>query len=230
MKNFRISVFVLSLMFFTMMFVAPTFTPTYAQPTSCSCSNTTCNASQTCPNGYIASCTCEATGCSSECKQGGGGGIGPEFPMENLVSQNLENTSPSSFGKILSDTYDKSITFEPRDKNFRFDFKFSKASEGSHWDIFEYLDQNGELKINGLDLEFWKNRRNTLINGGEFAFCSSSIPVNMVLREISFITGRRYEITSGDGNTKISGSVRGNILSEVLDSLSKAGSVTIVEK
>ncbi len=227
MKYFRISTFIFSLLFFTVTFSSPP--PIFAQ-SACACSNSVCSANQSCPSGYIAVCTCEATGCSSECKKESGGIIIPELPTENLIAQKLRETSVNSFAKVLSESFGKSISFEPTTDEFRFNYVSSKLVETSHWDILEYLDRNGELKINGHSVDFWKNRRNTLINGGEFAFCTSSISVNMLLREITFITGKRFSIISGDGNQKITGTIRGNILSEVIENLSKAGGVTIIEK
>jgi hypothetical protein len=83
--------------------------------------------------------------------------------------------------------------------------------------------------INRHDLEFWRGLRQTLLKGGEFTFCAGSAPAQMILAEISFITGRKFRIASGDPKAKVSGAVRGFSLSEILEALSKNSQTAIVE-
>ncbi|MCO6511549.1 MAG: hypothetical protein J5I65_12225 [Aridibacter famidurans] len=142
----------------------------------------------------------------------------------------MEKVDAGKYGNVLTSILGKRVTFEPSSENFRFADLDYKADSGTHWDVLSTLNRYGDLKIEGFSLEFWMNRRETLLKGGEFAFCVSSASVNRILREISFITGKNFLIVSGDGDRKVKGRIEGTILSEVLDSLSKAGGVTIVER
>lgn len=201
-------------------------TDNFAQ-SSCSCSNSTCSASQSCPDGYIAVCSCAATGCSSVCNK--------EQPILDLVDENildakLRNESTKNLGEVLSKTLGKTITFSPADSKFRYEYSSSNSVTGSHWEILEYLANNGTLKINNHDIEFWKGLRHTLLKGGEFTFCTGNAPVEMLVGEISFITGRQYSIISNGTKTNISGAVSGKSLDELLGSLGKMSRTTIVEK
>ncbi len=192
---------------------------------SCSCSNATCSASQTCASGFTAVCTCSATGCSSHCAREGGI---LDF-SESSIASKLQNESIENIGKVLSKNFGKFVTFKPTNSEFKFEYSNSNSLTASHWDILEYLVKNGNLKINGHDLEFWKGYRQTLLKGGEFKLCVGSAPAQMVLNEISFITGRKYSISSGNPQTKIQGEIKGNSLGEILNNLSKQGQITIVE-
>jgi hypothetical protein len=199
----------------------------YAQ-SSCSCSVPAgCSASQSCPNGYIAICTCNPSGCSSSCQKGGGGGpIGPG-DGGRLVST-LRTTAPEKIAGVLSRTFPVLVAFEPR-QNFSFDFQESKSAAPSDWDILEYLDSNGVLTLNGQKLEFWKGVRDNFNNGGELTICVGGATVEMVLRQLSFVSGKQFSVTVGDSQTIVNGAVHGSGLKDFLETLGKMGRVTIVE-
>jgi hypothetical protein len=197
----------------------------YAQ-SSCSCGvgNGGCTASQTCPSGKIAVCVCSGTGCSSSCNS-----EAFEMPLENVIQTNIDLATGKNIGDVLSTAYGKNITFEPTSNNFKFAYNSRDFKSKNHWSIFEYLSANGKLTINGHDVDFWKGVEETLIKGGEFSFCTSNASVRMLLNEITFLTGKRYIISSPATN-KISGAVRGNTLEELLLNLSNASGAKIEEK
>jgi hypothetical protein len=141
----------------------------------------------------------------------------------------LQKESVGNIGVYLSKTFGKIITFEPLNSKFKFEYLTSNVSTASHWEILEYLSKNGNLRINGHNLEFWQGLRQTLLKGGEFSFCTGSATSEMILGEISFITGKKYSIVSGNPNEKIQGEIKGNSLSEILENLSKSGKITIIE-
>ena len=145
------------------------------------------------------------------------------------MKNKLSGESIKNFGKALSKAYGKSITFEPTNPKFKFEYVESNSLTASQWDVFEYLANNGDLKINNHDIEFWKGLRKTLLKGGEFSFCTSEAPAEMILAEISFIAGKKYSITSGDAKAKVSGAIKGNSLTEILENLSKASQTNITE-
>ena len=66
---------------------------------SCSCSNSSCSASQTCEKGE-AICICSATGCSSSCSSG----FAPELD-EKVIAAKLQNEAVKNFGSVLSKAF-----------------------------------------------------------------------------------------------------------------------------
>jgi hypothetical protein len=206
--------FVLSILLFTSVY-------SYSQE-SCSCSSTGggCSASQTCPAGKSAVCTCSVTGCSSSCQS-------DEPILDFGGTTNLETASVGEIGGIFSSISGMNVQFKPTNKNFRL-FE-ATGSKSSLWSLLDDLSQNGELTINGQKLDFWKGMRKTLLEGGEFKICSGGSSVRRLLKIVSFISGKSYSITSGDANTQITGRIEGNNLTEVLENLQKAGGVTIAE-
>lgn len=198
----------------------------YAQ-SQCNCSLGSCSTSQSCPAGFIAVCTCSATGCSSECKKESGD-LNDRIDPNGLI-KTLSETDSKNIGNVLSKTFGKFISFEPAAKGFKFDYAPSKTGTRSHWEIFEFLRSKGTLKINGHDLEFWQGIKETLLNGGEFNLCFEEASVRMILNHLSFLSGKKLSIAGGDGQAKISGPLQGNNLSEILENLSKLGHVKIVE-
>lgn len=194
---------------------------------SCTCTEVGhCSASQTCPDGYAAVCVCSATGCSSSCSKISGF---MDLSEASLVKK-LEKESVDKFGSVLSKAFKKVVTFKAGDPNFKFDFPLTHASKGSHWDVLEYLAKNGDLLINGHDIDFWKGVRQNLQSGGGFKLCAGPVSASLVVDELSFISGVRYSIVAGDPQTKVTGPFTGNTVSDIVNSISEQGKVTIAQK
>ncbi|MBX3300452.1 MAG: hypothetical protein KF736_13450 [Acidobacteria bacterium] len=207
----------------------------YAQ-SSCSCGlgNGGCSASQSCPSGYVAFCTCSASGCSSQCnKQDGdppeGGGEGRPIGIAIDVLRNIVRSSPApTLGRALSRAFDKKITFSPTSAKFSVDAKILDSFT-SHWELLSYLSTNGKLTINGRNLEFWEGLKNTLLNGGAFKICTGNASAQMILNEINFLSGRHYKIVGGNVGSRMSGTVEGNSLNDLIANLSSTRAVMISE-
>jgi hypothetical protein len=129
----------------------------------------------------------------------------------------------------LTRSLGKTITFETPIKDFKFDYPPSKIGTSSHWNVLETLASKGKLRINGHDLEFWTAQRDNLLGGGEITISTGSGTVQAVLNEISFVSGKRFSVTAGNAAAIITEPIKGNGLNELIQSLSKAGKVTIVE-
>jgi hypothetical protein len=195
--------------------------------TSCSCNlNGVCSASQSCSSGYQAVCTCQPSGCSSECQKSDEPII--ERPDNNTLIRSIKDAGPSNIGEVLTKALGKRIVFEPTAKNFSFDYPESKSNTGSHWDILEFLAGKGKLTINGLKIEVWKGMRDSMLNDAEFNICFENAPVRMILNHVSFISGKHFSIIDGDPKAKISGPLQGN-MNELIEKLGKLGKVVIVE-
>jgi hypothetical protein len=194
---------------------------------SCSCESESCRASQSCPEGYLATCTC-GDYCSSQCKKANS--ELPEMWFEN-GSQSLIKTVMESDEKRISEDFSKNIGREvifvksPKIQRLAID----ASSFKSYWDIAEFLANNGKITINRLPFEIWKGNRDTLLKGGEYKICANDLPAEMILDEINFLTGRNFRIVSGDPKSKAKVVVLGKGLKEVLDSLSASRNIIIQE-
>jgi hypothetical protein len=207
--------FVLTILLFTSGY-------SYSQE-SCSCSSTEggCSASQSCPPGKSATCVCTSAGCSSSCSK-----TTEEVLVDEGVSR-MANVKAGNIDNVLSYASGLNIKFTPANKNYK--FSGLDISKTPSWVLLDELSQNGEVSINGQKVDFWKGVRKTLLEGGEFKLCSGGATANKVLNIVSFISGKRHLITSGDANAKITGQIEGNNLSEVLESLQKISGTTIAE-
>lgn len=188
---------------------------------SCSCSGNGCSASQTCPAGKSAVCVCSASGCSSSCQSG------VDLP-DAIPESDLQNTKVDEFSRVLSSAFGKTIRFTPA-KDYKSPNFGSKQITSNNWEILENLSKNGKLTVNGHKIEFWKGIRKTLLEGGEFKICVGDASVLRVINEISFISGKRFTVLSGDVDKKLTGQIAGNNLYEVVESLRKVSGVTIAE-
>lgn len=191
---------------------------------SCSCSNSVCSASQTCSGGKTAKCTCSATGCSSSCEN-------TELQLE-FTEPDFEKAVQAGDRKAIrqyfAKTIGRTVDFVPTSSRSKVSYIRSKDGNASHWDALEFLEKNGDLKIDGHSLKFWTDIRDSFLNGGELTICTSRADV--ALREISFISGKRFSVISGDPKTKLDGEIRGEGVVGLLQSLKKAAKIEIVER
>lgn len=203
-------------------FTVLTFTSVYSySQESCACSSTGCTASQSCPAGKSAVCVCGGGSCGSSCS------ITDELPNNNRSAVKLEDANAENIGGVLSSIYGVNVQFKSTVKDYK--FSDSKGLNASSWNLLEELSQNGELSINNQKIDFWKGIRKTLLEGGDLKICFGGATPQKILNVVSFISGKKYSITSGDAESKITGQVTGNNLSEIIASLQKTGGVTISE-
>lgn len=195
----------------------------YAQST-CSCSNSSCSASQTCNAGYTASCTCQAAGCSSSCSKDSE--LILEF-AEPDFEKAIQAGDPKSIRQFFARTIGKIVEFTPASKSFRNSYSKSKSGVASDWNALEVLSGNGDLKIQGHPLKFWADIRDSFLKGGELIICTSR--ADAALREIAFISGKKFSVISGDSRAPIKAPIKGNGLEDMLQSLRKAANIEIVE-
>lgn len=191
---------------------------------SCSCElgNGGCKASQSCPAGYIASCTCSASGCTSSCN------------LENLgevasgdIFSSLKNNDLRTLNRDLSRAYGKVVRFSLTDASREVKEIPAFSVRPYDWSILEFLDQTGDLTINGHKLSFWRTMRESLLKGDEFQICSNR--ADAVLNEISFLSGKKFSVVAGDAATPLKEPIRGKGLYALLSNLSEVADITIVQ-
>ncbi len=186
---------------------------------SCNCSSTLggCSASQSCPSGFEAICTCSSSGCSSRCSR--------LLPiLENLTYEipDLSNLSSKHITKSLSNAFGRNITFAAGKAGFQYSF----SAKGSYWDVFDYLEKNGTLAIDGQPLEILRASHKDLVNGEPFTICAGGARVSTIVNHIAFLYGTKLLI-SGDPNTEFTASVTGKGIDDLLTKISEKTSVTI---
>lgn len=184
------------------------------------------HAAANCPAGYTAVCACSSTGCNSTCAKLAAA-ASPGLQAGTLLSL-LRTTAAGGISETLSKFYGRSVVFEPAAKNFTFDHPPAKTG-ASHWDVLDLLAAKGKLTINGQSLEFWETMRNNLLRGGEHTISTGGGTVQTILNEISFISGKRFSITSGNAAALVTEPIKGKGLTELIENLSKAAKVTISE-
>jgi hypothetical protein len=166
---------------------------------------------------------CTATGCSSHCE----GIARPTGPKQDEILDLMGRNDVKALNNALSKAYGKIINFEPNEGFARTFRPGSISSSPFDWALFDFLDRNGTLTINGHGLSFWRDMRQSLLNGGSFQFCSSR--PDMILDEISFVSGKSFSIVAGDPSTKLVTPLKGSGVPELLLNLSRAANIRITE-
>ncbi len=214
---------------FSMFFIFLLGVLTVSAQESCNCSSEAggCTAGQSCSAGNIAVCSCTSSGCVSYCQAKGGG----ELPEFSSYMPALQTRKASEYGNVLSSAFHKTIVFQPANPDFQISadkFNFTKAND---WDVFGYLAANGKLTINGHDVKFWNEIRKSFsdnaVKGNEIKFCLGMATPQEYLNELSFITGKRFSVISGNATEKLINPISGSNLTELLQNLGKAGQITI---
>ncbi len=197
--------------------------------TSCSCSagNGGCSVSQTCEAGYLAICTCSATGCTSSCQSRDG--QQPELLGPPLLSLALTGKDADEISSYLTDVFGKMVKFSPKTKNaFIYGFPGRAAS---YWDVFDYLERNGTVTVNGSAISFWRDQHRQLKKGGELVLCVGGATPDAIARHLSFISGSKIDTNGGVSQMPITSTVRGKGLLQILNNLTGiSGGVMFAEK
>lgn len=197
--------------------------------TKCACESDdgSNSATQSCPVGYVALCTCSAFGTNGQCSKQDAGQ--PEGLSRAGLAKVIESSNAAIIAKNLSVAFGKQIRFVPNSTKFVLDKTEALKRTGSHWDLFDYLAAQGKLMINGVSLDYWESLRDNLIKGGSFKVCTGKASAQAILNEINFYAGTRYKIIAGDPLAQKDTQVKGNSLTELIDSFTTSRSVTISE-
>ncbi len=192
---------------------------------SCECQSEGCSATQTCPSGYLAQCTCGRY-CSSQCVK-----AGEELPELDFatggrsLTEALAGSNEKNISREFSKSLGKRVVFTKGSDSQR--LTVARPAFESYWQVAEFLAANGKLTINGLPFEIWKGHRDTLLKGGEYSICASDVPAKIILNEINFLTERSFEIVKGDPRSTAKAVISGTNLKDVLRSLSDSRNITI---
>lgn len=185
------------------------------------------SATQSCPAGFVALCTCSAFGTNGQCSKQ------DDKPLEGLTRAGLvkviESSDAQSLAKNLSVAFGKTIKFTPTVSKFVIDKKVAIRSTDSHWDLFNYLSTKGNLLINGSPLSYWTGMRDNLVAGGAFKVCTGKASAQSILNEINFYAGTRYKIIGGDRLIQKDDPIKGGSFAEFINNFTTSRAITISE-
>lgn len=209
-----------------------------AESCSCTAADGSCTASISCPGGCIV--MCPSDGCTGYCSGEGGGGSTQEpsaTPTPEEGSSVTAEMSPSKritikavkangqqIASELSRVSDREIEFTPRRASERFNFEFKNVEL---WDILNYLSDFGSLTIDGTDFEKLKKIRRAMAGNQRMSMCLHNAPVKDVTAYLSFLSGVPLSVTSGDGTSRVTASLKQVTLSEIIDGISARAGVRI---
>lgn len=182
---------------------------------NCACRNDSapkCSANINCATGS-AMCSCTEGGCSSYCADGAMG----EFPDGKTLLGRLQAGGENEISVVLTKALGKRVSFSPYKDNSKLDYAIQPES---HWSVLEYLSQNGNLKINGVDYTVWKTLRKT-VTTGKVNFCVGNMTVERLVNEISFFSGKKYQVVSGNSNLKVDIAIKQLTIDEVIETLQR---------
>jgi hypothetical protein len=186
----------------------------------CSCTDpvTKCSANITCLVG-TPMCTCSSGGCTSYCSTGGGG----DFYDGKTLLAKLLSVSETEIASVLTKSTGRTVKFTPYKENFKI---YYTAVPETHWEILEYLSQNGELTINGADYRMWKKIREIVL-ADKVNICLGNASVSSLVNELSFFTGRKYQIISGNPDAKVNIEIKEMTIEGIIESLQRNNQVVI---
>lgn len=192
--------------------------------TSCSCSDkgAGCSTSASCPSGN-AVCVCSDAGCTSYCVNGGG--RAGEFPDNAILMSRLLSAGNKDIDGILTKALGKQINFTPHKDNFQIAYV---GQPKNHWDILEFLADNGELKINGMNVGTVKKIRD-IFSAAKVNLCTKNATVEALVNEIDFFTGNRYRVVSGNEKAKVVAELKGMSIEQIINAVQKSNQVEIKE-
>lgn len=192
--------------------------------TSCSCSDkgAGCSTSASCPNGS-AVCVCSDSGCTSYCVNNGG--FAGEFPDNETLMSRLLSAKNKDIDAVLTKALGKQINFIPNKENFQIAYV---GQPKNHWDILEFLAENGELKINGMNISTLKKIRG-IFSADKVNLCTKNATVEALVNEIDFFTGNRYRVVSGNEKAKVTAELKGMNIEQMINAVQKSNQVQIKE-
>jgi len=136
----------------------------------------------------------------------------------------MKSADAKTIRTYFARTIGKTVDFTP-DSN-KSTTAYAGKEKANYWEALEFLDEVGTLRIEGHELKFWKDIRDSFLGGGQLMISSERI--DSVLNELSFLTGKSFSVVSGDRSAKLNETVSGNGLEDFLGNLQKAANIKII--
>jgi hypothetical protein len=202
---------VLTAMFFVILSVALFDKAVLGQKVTCSCEKvpgSTCSGSVTC-----------STGCSAIC------GTGDECYVScrtELLGPNLTLDFVQKDGKTIAEELSRrtrmQITFTPNPRNVgeRYDYHLH---DSDIWKLLVFLDKVGTVTVNRKPFDKLRQLQKQIRSGQALAVRFSTTPAQEVAERLSFMSGKKISVVSGDPATLITITSRKTSLSNILQDI-----------
>jgi hypothetical protein len=196
------------------------FTPIgSAQKATCSCEKTadnTCRGTVTCPDGCTSLCGSNDM-CYLSCRSD---------LLYERINQKFVNKRGEEIAALLSTQTHKRIQFVPYSRNTRSRYSL-EIKDDDIWNALNFLDRHGNVKVNGVDFDTLRKLRREMRAGRKVSVTFIGIPAKSAVDRLSFITGLRLHVKSGDDEKLVSMSLQQVTLTEIIDRISATTGVKV---
>jgi len=168
---------------------------------------------------------CSQHGCTAICgsKNGCYAKCGRDL-LITVFTLKLVNKSSNEIVSALSHLTGNSIEFIPRKRqaSFTIDIK-----DDDMWNALDYFYERGKVRVNGVDWGKYREIRRGVLEGGQISVDFNNISVRDALGHLSFLSGLRFRVESGDAERLFSISLGNVTLGEVIAGISSQAGVRI---
>jgi hypothetical protein len=198
------------------------FTPAASAQTSCSCKapDGKCETAVTCPHGCTALCGSKDA-CYTAC-----GSVEADQSYARITLK-VENKSSEEIASLLSRHSGRKIEFKPLRKNIRYSFELKNDPV---WNALKFLNRRGSVLVDETPFDKLEELRRRVLKGEKVSVNFNDISARNALAKLSFMSGLPFRVESGDAEKLLSLSLQNVTLEEIVASISKQASITIVKR
>lgn len=185
-------------------------------------------------------CSCKAPDSPSKvsvtCRRGCGAVCGPNdacyaacgnFEADLLhvrVTLQINKGDSKEVASVLTSQTGKEIEFVPRkvDDRFTLDLKGSPL-----FNALDILSKRGRITINGTDFSKFQKLRTLMLRDGKVSIDFNNVPVRDAVDKLSFLSGLRFRVVSGDAEANVSISAQDVTLNEIITRIMEQTGVKI---
>jgi hypothetical protein len=201
----------------TLLLALITFAPTAISQNTCVCKaiDGSCEANLTCKH-YGCTAICGSKdGCYAKC--------GKDLLVTRFTLE-LVNKSSKKIVSALSRKTGNRIEFVPRNPKGLFTIVIKNDDM---WNALDYLYERGEVKVNGKDWSIYQNIRRQASMDKKISVAFNNISVGDALAHLSFVSGMKFSVGSGEAERRISLSLQEVTLREVINRISTQAGIKI---
>ena len=168
---------------------------------------------------------CSQHGCTAIC--GPSNGCYSKCGRDLLITHftlSLVNKSSKEIISALSHLTGNNIEFIPRKLHGSFTIDIR---DDDMWNALDYFYERGKVTVNGVDWEKYREIRRGVLDGGKISVEFNDISVKDAFSHLSFLSGLRFRIRSGDEEELFSISLTEVTLSEVVARISSQTGVKV---
>lgn len=187
------------------------------QTCSCKGPDASCEVSVTCRRGCGAICA-PNDACYAAC-----GNFEADL-LHVRVTLQINNGDSKEVSSSLSSQTGKEIEFIPRKVKDRFtlDLKDSPL-----FTALDTLSRRGRITVNGTDFTKFQKLRTIMLRDGRVSISFNNITARDAVDKLSFLSGLRFRVVSGDVEAPVSLSLQNATLGEIITHISEQTGVKI---